>query len=699
MEAVRERPRRSRPGQRTWPDVDRLSSPVSCSEASEQQSSTTSLPECSDTGGDTENLENSNCAPGSQSLASRSEPNKNIVYSDRYHELKQKLFEQKGKFINEKEKLEHEEELCAKQVSELFKNLRDILAVKEQEVMEKIDTEFNKKFEKVSDVISLIDSKTSDLNFIDSAGAYIDGTALHSIESGIEHRDDLHFSARDFDINEDVIDIVKSLVFGDFVGADSDSDSGEDTEADAVPDGAVARGRNSRSSVRVSTDLQHEDFDEESETPTNDPAALRMSGARDRDFSDDADTNSSDVFESESAEARVDDRGSVAASAPPLSGEEKSDDPPPYWQAIGLNHPEQSTATMPEIPGYHEIEHSIVAMPSNELELWHSFPIRRQYDRRTPLPAALVWNGEKICLADRANQRIKFFLPNGQIMTEMFLAGHEIYDVAFLEERNREARYLVTCPRMKTLIIISLNWNGQASIVRKFYSPYQYGCVSRGTVEQTLIGGDSNDRMGSASVDIFNFMGNVIKSFKFSPNYEGLMYPRSVEVYENFVIIMDWKLRAVMVFRHKGEAVGQYKGTPASPLVNPVDFTLDQFGNILTLDSELSNIHVIDLDCNPIEVIKIPRLFSDTAAPKLISFDTESKRLALARSNGDIAIFEFKNGYEGLPQRRQGHIPVTSDPMSPRQPAVLPLVEGMLPSTIENIVARPGRIRQRQFHL
>lgn len=252
------------------------------------------------------------------------------------------------------------------------------------------------------------------------------------------------------------------------------------------------------------------------------------------------------------------------------------------------------------------------------------------------------------------------------------------------------------------MFIVSLNALGQGSIVRKLCSAFQYGSVCRGTVDQTLIGGDSNDRMGSATVDIFNFSGQVIKSFKYTPSNVGLQYPKALEVHGSFVIVMDWKLRTVIVYCHNGDVIGEYSGTDTSPICNIQDITLDHCGNILILDGELANIHVIDLDCNPVEIIKIPKSFSDPTTPKLISFDVESKRLAVARSNADIAIFDFQNGYDGLPQRRQGFQGSTSLQSSmPRQPEVLPLVEGMLPSTIENIVSRSNRTRgrQQQFHL
>lgn len=611
--------------------------------------------------------------------------------------VKSRLADQKEKFIAEKEKIQEKKIRCNQEVNDIFAKLRHILDEKERNVKEKVNYEFGTQSEEISYQISLIEEQICDLYRKDEAGVTVDTSTLDALKAEIETRDKIISErVRSLHLNDSVVNIVQTLDLGDFEEAGLGGESEENTDGEAESNANANSGFGSvRDSIRLRTNLQHTDFEEEEETPTNNPERLHLSHPHPRE------TNI-DSVDGDEDEVDLTVDISTVPSAPPLSVEDKPENPPPYWQAIGLECPEheQEGASAPVIPNYEEVGHFRNRLPVNKLDLWHSFPIRRQYDSRAPLPASLTWNGDKICLADRANQKIKFFLPSGFQLSQVLLAGNEIYDVAFLEEFNKEARYLVTCPRTKTFFIISCNENGRTDIVRKFKSPFQYGCVCRGTVEQTLIGGDSNDRYGSASVDIFNFNGQVIKSFKLSPGNLGLQYPKAVEVYGHFIIIMDWKLRSVMVFCHNGDVVGEYRGTPASPLCNPIDMTIDHCGNIMILDGEMSSIHVIDLDCNPVEVIKIPKVFSGRTSARLISFDKETKKLAIARSNGDVVIFEFRNGYDGLPQRRLGFQGMGDlQPQSPRQPETLPLVEGMLPSTIENIVSRNNRTRNFQFHL
>lgn len=644
--------------------------------------------------------DNAVCNGHNKTQTAIADPSLDYAIRDEYEKVKEQLFDQKGKLIAEKEKIDEKKLTCKDKINDLFAQLEEILKEKKVALLEKVDIEFKSNHRRLSDLINVIEGHSADLESAESSGVPLENSALSSIKSGIRLRNNMALGIKELSINQDVINTVEALEICDFEESYPADDSGTDPESASAPERVPVRQRNRsyRGRVSVRTNLLSEDCEEEMDTPTNDIECLPLSHHGSVDSS-----NESRRDVGEAAEGGVEE--SHPTPSAPLETSATVDNPPPYWQAIGLDRPDSAPApelSSPTIPSYEDLDYSGTRLPENILELWHSFPIRRQYDRRTPIPAALLWNGNRICLADRANQKLKFFLPNGQLITEMFLAGNEIYDVAFLEECNNEARYLVTCPRTKTFFIISLNEFGQGNIVKKFYSPYQYGCVCRGTVDQTLIGGDSNDRMGSATVDVFNFSGQVIKSFKYTPSNIGLQYPRALEVHGSLIIVMDWKLHRVVVYCHNGDVIGEYSGTAVSQLVNAQDITLDHCGNILILDGETSNIHVIDLDCNPIEIIKIPKSFSDRTTAKLLSFDVISKRLAVARSNGDIAIFEFQNGYDGLPQRRMGFQPLNvGQVMPPRMPEVLPLVEGMLPSTIENIVCRPSRNRSRQsqFHL
>ena len=416
--------------------------------------------------------------------------------------------------------------------------------------------------------------------------------------------------------------------------------------------------------------------------------------------------------DSENQEVGVDDGGATAnsltetniqPSAPPLQPsreDQEEEDPPPYWQAVGLSGPQEvvrpsnvpdlNTRTYQDLaPRYHDVspsapENPATSKPSNSLEYWHSFPSKRTFDYRSTLPVALSWDFNRICLGDRGNRKVKFFNSSGELLSEMLFNG-EIHDVSFLEMYNNESRYIVSFPKVFTFCIISIRPDNSTKLVRSITQRHKkpYNCICRGPKDQTLVGGCGVYYLEPPSVDIITFDGVIKRTFKFTPDFVPFAYPKSVVVFSQFIIISDWKLNVVCVFSEDGSPLGQYTGAPSHPLSDPSDLTLDQFGNVMILDGQLPNIHVIDLKCSPIEVIKIPHGSAENSSTKLLAFDTQTKKLATIKSNGQLAIYDFHLGYESV---RQGEIPAPEAPR--REPVVLPLVEGMLPSTIENIRSR-----------
>lgn len=395
-------------------------------------------------------------------------------------------------------------------------------------------------------------------------------------------------------------------------------------------------------------------------------------------------------------------------TAPPLGETQMEPNPPPYWYAVSSagrevsdqfrfptqrsyshdwvpTHPEVATCSnhpsdeMASVEGVH-IGDRVLPHPeittsnytSNEMVFIHSFHIKSQHDTRAIKSAALIWNLDKICVADRANSKIKFFTPSGDIYTAMNLGNCEIYDMAFIEKFGDEHRYVVTVPKAKILIIISVSNEKPPQIVEKLDILRGYTSIAKGPIHSTFVGAAALPSSGEPRVDILNIQGQVIRSFKRVSAYTNFTYPKCVAVYKHVIVVADWKLNCVVILYDDGSAIPIYNGTTLFPLKEPNSLTMDHFGNIMIVDGKTGNIHVVDLQCRPLEIIKCPR---GDSIPKLIAFDVNSCQLAAVRLSGDIAIYDFKGGY----QTNSHNEMITSAVIGHEIPQ-----QGMLPRTVAN---------------
>ncbi|KAL4232838.1 hypothetical protein ACF0H5_007525 [Mactra antiquata] len=607
------------------------------------------------------------------------------------------LTEQEETAKNEKLKLERQSSLYKDKVTNFFDSLRDILKLKENELLENIDEEVDKNLEIVNGIVGDIGVEKRRLEHLGEYGCIEDENEVKSyIEQCRSERDDAlkQLSSPELNIHEGTKETVKNLNFCEVSSSRTDSASNEVSES---PNDNPEYNENL---TELNEDADDENYVNDEVTDDGDDDIAITD-----DVYDDDDYLEEFGIANELEGASGFTEASHVTPSAPLLPENTEDPPPPYWQAVGLNQPQEFSERPPaEIPGYHDITHTN-RLPENFLEFWHSFPVRRERDHRSPFIVALTWNFGRVCLTDRANMKVKFFVPQGHLLKAMQFLGNELHDITFLEEVQGEVRYLLSCPRNRNLFIISIDHTNNAQIVRKVDTDGCYSCVCRGPIEQTLIGIQLANRQYPnlfTAVHVFTFSGKILTQITHTPSAVLLMYPKAVEVFETKIIVLDWKLNSVCVYFQNGQQIGEYRGTPESPLVNPLDMTLDHKGNIMILNGEFSNIHVIDLNCNPLEVIKIPKNNPGSSTAKLIAFDVETHRLCLARSKGDLAVFTFQDGYETLNQRNLPPRRVLQEPQLPvrREPDVLPLVEGMLPSTIESIVSRQSnRNRNRQFHL
>ena len=629
-----------------------------------------------------------------------------IIIAD-YKTQKNKVMEQYAVIESKKDLTRQKKETERDKIISMFSNILDILADREASLLCKLDEKYKVHEDKLDELMTQTEDaldnvntefniaenvKKGDSHFQDVSIADI-MPLLSDIKAGIEERADSLQSGEhevsDVELNDEAIGVINNLVYvkiPDLENVDENNDNEE--------------GVNGQDTVRISDDSVPNQGEETTEH-----------------VHEDSETNTVDE-ESENADREVasamsnlpNEHEPRSPTAPPAP--EVEDDPPPYWEAIGLSGPGETdnlpTPRSPAVVSPDTVQYVGSAsggQQSNELMFFHIILLKRPYDSRYPKPVALSWKMEKILVADRANGKIKAYsgiggvIPSFKFIAEMYLGGCEIYDMAFVEARGQELRHVITIPRAKTLMFISIGADKVFKMMYKLKLTHGYTGVAKGPTGNTLVCADALPHNGEARIDIVNIQGQIIRTFKSTCSLLNFSYPRCVEVFDQAIIVADWKLNLVVVLHEDVGAVAQYAGTRSYPLKEPCSLTIDQFGNIMVVDGKTGNIHVIDLYCQPLEVIKCLR--GETA--KLISFDKTSHRLAIYRKTGDIGIYDFKGGYHTVSRNVE---PPSSPVLVPvqavrytNQPEYqgalhvhVPGIEGMLPSAVSN----GGGGRQRQ---
>lgn len=581
----------------------------------------------------------------------------------KFDNLMSLLAEQEETFENEVEGVDREKQAAKESLADAFKNLHEVLVKKEGEMLEKINTEYGTAERFLSEILSCIKvdkKKVNDLLTVGKAFAgdneEVDVEKLKKdIDASLDLRNDTlnQFCVPCLVLNEESVETFRGLSFGEL-----------------------------RESAPGVTDRTVMDDEESVGTASDISDAEGIEGAEAAGYSG----NQGQVRERTQGSTGVSGKA-LTPSAPTI---DREDAPPPYWQAMGLSGP-------PE-----ELIEPNDRLPENKLELLNCFRVRRQSGRRNPVPVALTWNFGRICIVDKANTKVEFFYPDGQFITEMIFDGAELRDVTFLDESlNGDTRYVVTCPKKRLLMIIGIDAENVPRVFKKHVFRQMYQSICRGPRIQTLVGAEVSKTTGRPCVvNMLTLTGKVLLSIAHAPSFVLWQYIKSVQVFGSNIIILDWKINLAAVYRDDGSAVGEYRGTEHSPLINPSDMTLDGHGNVLILNGEFQNIHVIDLKCQPLEVIEIPRDNSSSISRlKLIAFDLETQRLCIAKGNGDVEVFTFQDDYDCTPQGSNHprllvpHQNITN--REQREPEVLPLVEGMLPSTIESIINKQSERRER----
>lgn len=596
------------------------------------------------------------------------------------HDSGLRIIEQEEALKQRHEQLQKKRLIAKKDLKGLFRELRDILIDKEKECMVRVDYAYQNIEGRVAEILDRIGCTRKLIEDVLELGNDVSEEvvkAMHrDLSAGLDNQEleIERLQAPAINVSSSVVLDMKRLKVldtercGDDVGANTSGASGSSTH--------------------------YPEMDLERLPSTGGDAAGNSQNQPEAEYSNQSRRSGNEVMEHQRDQMETEGAFGFIhnhqITVPNPEGENNTNTappneeapPPPYWQAVGLSGPTRST----EHPPFNR-----VATFGNRLEFWNCFPLRRQYDVKTPMIVSVTWNGQRICVADRANKKIKFFYQSGQMITEMRFGDCEIHSVAFLEENDGEARYVVSVPKTNTLLIICIENDTSTSLLQKLVLKQRYTSISKGPREQTLAGANALPKDGLARIDIFNFDGDVIQTFTQTPKCVCFLYPKSIAVFENAIIICDWKLNLVAVFLEDGTKVGQYTGTPSTPLVKPLDVTVNPFGHIFIVDGQFSNIHIIDLVCTPVRIIKVPKGERETSQPKLASYDCESHRLAVVRSTGDLAIFSFVED-DNVGVAEEGIVL----PPSSCQPEVFPYTDVAM---LEHFGARPRSRHQTTFIL
>lgn len=263
-----------------------------------------------------------------------------------------------------------------------------------------------------------------------------------------------------------------------------------------------------------------------------------------------------------------------------------------------------------------------------------NFSAHRDADINPCFSVGILWVNNIIVISDKGNNKVKFFTENGVFLSELLFTNASPYGVCYVHDNT----FAVTLPKVKQIYIVSLLEN-IAKVVSSFHTHSGYAGLCNGVRPRSMIASVASNTPGESHVDIIGFSGEVFLSFKNHPT-SGVplfKYPRFILANQGVLIVSDWRKDCV-IFLHEatGSVLKEYKGTKEQPLVNPYDMSMDADGNIYIMNGKNGSIHVLDLQCNLVDVIIET---SQLLSPRLISYDSARYLLAVTYGAGDIRSF------------------------------------------------------------
>lgn len=237
------------------------------------------------------------------------------------------------------------------------------------------------------------------------------------------------------------------------------------------------------------------------------------------------------------------------------------------------------------------------------------FSVNEVYDKRSAgIFALAVVKGNGFVVVDRWNRKLKYFNSHG-VSYGGLIFREEPWDVTLMTSEL----VTVTVPKMNTLYKIKVT-DQSVIATGTVITTRKYACVAYFEQNQVFICGQV-PQFGEPVVDVITSDGGtVLQSFRHDSEDRRdaltFSYPRYVKVTdEGVVIVCDWNLKCIMLFKLDGSAVGRYRGTVEFPLNEPTGMAYDaEKREIYVIDSKHTStcaaIHTISLACECKDIIR-----------------------------------------------------------------------------------------------
>lgn len=266
-----------------------------------------------------------------------------------------------------------------------------------------------------------------------------------------------------------------------------------------------------------------------------------------------------------------------------------------------------------------------------------SFSSQLDKEFKPCFPTGFLWVDGIIIVSDKGNKTLKFFTEDGKFISELIFTNASPYGVCQIKEKC----FAVTLAKMRQIYLVSLV-DSIAEVISSFQTYSGYTGLCPGFKTGSLIATVVSHNLGESHVDVIGMQGQIFITFQNDPalGVPLFKFPRYVVANQGVIIISDWRKNSV-IFLHEstGSVLKEYKGTRDFPLADPYGICLDETGNVYVLNGKKGSVHVLDLQCNLVEVIEAT---SELMAPRLLAFDNNSGRLAVTYGSGEIKSFHHR---------------------------------------------------------
>ncbi|XP_060606324.1 uncharacterized protein LOC132758652 [Ruditapes philippinarum] len=288
------------------------------------------------------------------------------------------------------------------------------------------------------------------------------------------------------------------------------------------------------------------------------------------------------------------------------------------------------------------------------------FPTKRTVDMYSCFITGFLWFNHMFVVSDKTNKKVKYFTEHGDFLCELLFTDASPYGICHM----KDTWVAIALPKVRQIYIARLN-NMKAEILNNFRTDVGYAGLGKGHDGNSLIASMASNTPAESHVDIIDFRGEVLMTFKNDPQLPAPIFnfPRYVEAFQGALIISDWRKDCV-IFLHaaSGSVLKEYRGTKESPLINPYDISLDKLGNVYVLNGKDGTVHVVDTQCNLTDVI---RETSELLNPRLLAYNDEAGLLAVTYGAGDIKTYYHR---VPLPETAKPSIPSHDTPASHHTP-------------------------------